>query len=161
MDIVWGTSKNPDLRNAMVEWTSRQIWPDKTHKTLPKGVCMGVFDKGEIIACMVYHDWEPDAGVIELSGAATSRRWLTRQTLKAMFDYPFIDVGVQMLVSRVSADPRQNHLKRIFTAYGFDHQIIPRLYGRNEDGILYSLTDDDWRKSKFRKERDIGQTGRT
>jgi RimJ/RimL family protein N-acetyltransferase len=151
MHVVWAGSKDTALRQKLIEWTSRQIWPDSKGKLLPDGVCLGVFDEDTIAGCVVYHDYEPDSGVIELSSAAVNKLWLTRPVLKAMFDYPFKDIGVQMVVTRVSARDGQAHLHRIFHAYGFKSLRIPRLFGRHEDGILFSLTDDDWRASKFNK----------
>lgn len=149
MDIVWGGSKNPQERNAMAAWCASHIWPDKPHKQFGECVTMGVMHRGEPIACMVFHDWEPDAGVIEFSGAAISQRWITRQTLKAMFDYPFVTLGVQLLVTRNSAKGHQSHLHRMLNSYGFKSQTIRRLFGRDEDCLLWTMTDDEWRASKF------------
>ena len=153
MQIVWADDDSPELCEALINWTSRKIWPDKPEKMLPDGVALGVFENGNVAGCCVYHDWDPDAGVIELSSAAADRRWLTRPVLKAMFEYPFLDLGCQMVVTRVSANERQAHLHRIFRAFGFKEMTIPRLFGRDEDGILFLLTDDDWKASKFFKER--------
>lgn len=113
---------------------------------------MGVFDGDTLAGCVIFHDWEPDAGIIEMSAAGRDRRWLTRRALDEMFNYPFREVGVQMVVTRVSASDRQAHLHRIFRAYGFKELVIPRLFGRDEDGLLFMLTDDDWKASKFYKE---------
>ncbi len=110
---------------------------------------MGVFDGEDLAGCVVFHDWERDAGLIEMSAAAVNRRWLARNVLNEMFGYAFLTVGAQMAVTRVSARDGQKHLHRIFRAYGFKELTIPRLYGRDEDGILFMLTDDDWKQSKF------------
>jgi len=149
LNIVWAGSKEPMLCRALIQWTSRMIWPEHPNKELPDGIAMGVFEDDTIAGCVVFHNWEPDAGVIEMSAAAQSRRWLTRKALDEMFEYAFRTVGVQMAVTRVSAREGQKHLHRIFRAYGFDEIRIPRLYGREEDGILFMLTDDKWKRSKF------------
>lgn len=101
---------------------------------------------GTLVAGVVYHDWNPEAGVIELSCAAMTPRWLTRSILRVIFAYPF-QIGCQMAVFRVSE--RNTRLHRQFDALGLRRHAIPRLYGRNEDGIVFTLTDDDWRASKL------------
>lgn len=105
-------------------------------------------------AGVVFHDWNPEAGIIELSAACTTRRWLTRNVLWQMFSYPFIGCNCQMVVLRVSErNETENHrgIQRISRAYGFQEHRIERLYGRDHAGILFTLTDDDWRANGFHK----------
>ncbi len=148
MQILWGCSQNAIERDLMAAWVAQRIWPNSANQ-IGGCVCMAVLSGNKIAGCVAYHNYDPRAGVIELSAAADNKRWLTKRSLKEMFEYPFVDLGVQMVIARTSADEKQAHLHKIFKTYGFKSQIIPRLYGRNEDGILFSLTDDDWRKSKF------------
>src|SRR4051812_12708873 len=62
-------------------------------------------DAGRLIAGLVYSNWNPDAGTIEVSGAALpGSRWLTRETLNRMYDYPFNEIACQMVIKRVLAD---------------------------------------------------------
>lgn len=153
--VEWAGRLDPETRNMMARWAAEKIWPGEG-KTFENCVCMGVMEHGKAIACMVYHNFDPDAQVIEVSGAASDRRWLKRHVLNEMFDYPFKKAGVQMLVMRVSAKKEQRHLHRMLKSYGFKAHQIPRLYGRDEDGIVFTLTDDDWRKNKFNRTRADG-----
>lgn len=146
--IFWGDNAAPETREALKTYVARRIWPDGD-ETFGECVCMGVEIDGMPAGAVVYHDYNPRAGVIEMSAAADDKRWLSRDVLREMFDYPFKGLRVQMVVTRVSADARQKHLHRIFWAYGFKSQCIPRLFGRFEDGLLFRLTDDDWEASKF------------
>ena len=112
------------------------------------GAAIGVIDgRKRLVGGFYYHDFDPDAGVIEISAAATSRRWLTRQTLKSLFSYPFNDLKCQLVAARHSA--RDEHIARMFKSYGFNQVTIPRLFGRDDDGIVSTLTDDAWRTNKF------------
>src|SRR5690606_2224075 len=81
------------------------------------------------------------AGAIEVSGAADTPRWLTKKVLWEMFAYPFEHLGCQIVVMRVSTENTRLH--RILTAYGFECYRIPRLRGRHEDELIFTLTDDD------------------
>lgn len=121
---------------------------------------LAVSDGKDLVAGMVYHNWHPEAGVIEISGAASTARWLTRPVLWAMFSYPFDGIGAQMVVMNVSPENEMFNgrgLKRLLKAYGFKEHLIPRLKGREKDGILFTLTDDDWRANGFHKEHGVGK----
>lgn len=146
MEIVWGTSKEPEVNRLLARWAADHIWEGGNQQF---GECktMGVVRDGNLIAAMVFHNWNPECGVIEISGAGTDKRWLSRVTLRAMFAYPFEDIGCQMVVMRVSE--RNEALARMLTVYGFKSHRIPRLRGRDEDEIIFTLTDDDWRANRF------------
>ena len=106
-------------------------------------------EAGELIAGLVYSGWNPDAGTIEISGAATDPRWLTRETLRRMFSYPFEECACQMVVMRVLAS--NERLLRQLAAYGFNFVEVKRLFGREYDGVICTLTVEDWRANKFNK----------
>src|SRR5262245_26655894 len=67
---------------------------------------IGVIDDGgKLIAGLVYSNWNTMAGTIEISGAALpGAHWLTRETIRRMFEYPFEQCGCQMVMTRVLAD---------------------------------------------------------
>ncbi|MGL4310624.1 MAG: hypothetical protein ACRCSU_09070 [Paracoccaceae bacterium] len=103
--------------------------------------------RGGRIGGVVYHDWNPEAGTIQMS-AAGGDGWLTRRVLWAMHSYPF-EIGCQMVVLQTSTE---NHvMRRIAKAYGYREIIIPRLMGRAADASILTLTEEDWRGSRFHK----------
>lgn len=104
--------------------------------------------EGRLLGGCVYHNYQPEAGTIEMSSAATTPRWLNRLVLNAIFAYPF-EIGCQMALMRVSA--RNTRLHRQFDALALRRHPIPRLYGRDEDGIIFTLTDDDWAAWRFKR----------
>jgi RimJ/RimL family protein N-acetyltransferase len=116
------------------------------------GACtaLGVDRAGELIGGFVFNNWSPQARVIELSFAGIDRRWLTRPILYAVFSYAFDQVGCQMVCSRTPASLQQ--AARIARAYGFKQVTVPRLFGRHDDGIISTLTVEDWRANGFHKE---------
>jgi RimJ/RimL family protein N-acetyltransferase len=99
-------------------------------------------DNQELIAGVVYHNWSPEAGVIEMSCAASTARWLNKSVMQTIFAYPFEEIGCQMVVMRVS--DRNERMKRIFRALDFEEYLIPRLRGREEDEIIFTLTQETW-----------------
>lgn len=109
---------------------------------------VGVIDQdGRLIAGWSWHGWNPHARTIEFSGASISPRWMTRRILHKLFAYAFDEVGCQMVVTRNSAT---NHsLHRQLADFGFSRIEFPRLFGRDEDGVVWHLTDDAWRQSRY------------
>jgi RimJ/RimL family protein N-acetyltransferase len=117
----------------------------------PNAKAIGVVDdKGRLIAGLVYHNWDPEAGIIEISGAALpGTYWLTRETLARMYQYPFHQCGCQMVVQRTPADDVR--LLGILAAYGYVFVTVPRLFGRERDGVICSLTREAWENNRFNK----------
>ena len=148
MRTVWGSEfANQKLNRTFSLWASQKIFGHFRGF----GLCstMGVFDGEELIAVMVYHNYDRKSGVIEISGAASNKEWLKRHVLREMFSVPFDNMGCQMVVMRVS--PNDKALGRMLTAYGFSSYVIPRLRGRNEDEIIFTLTDTVWMNNKFNR----------
>lgn len=110
-------------------------------------VALRVF-REDTVGAVVFHDWNPEAGVMCMS-AAGSDGWLSRPVLKAMHAYVFDDAGCQLAALQVSE--RNHRMRRIALAYGYREYVIPRLRGRDEAECLMTLSDDDWRASRFHK----------
>jgi RimJ/RimL family protein N-acetyltransferase len=116
---------------------------------------IGVADGGRLVGGFVFHNYNPVAGVMEVSFAGTHGRWLTRPVLYAAFSYVFDQLGCQLAVSRSPAGLKT--ALRIASAYGFEQVRVPRLFGRHEDGVISTLTAEAWRSNGFHKENAYGQ----
>lgn len=108
---------------------------------------IGVVDDDKLIAGIVYFNFDEEAGVIEFGLAAIDRRWFNRTTFRRMFEYPFIECGCQMLYTRVRAD--NEYLLSQMARLNFSLTLIPRMYGRDADGVIGTLTDDQWLDSNL------------
>ena len=111
---------------------------------------IGVVEGGLLIAGVVYHNWNPDAGVLEMSAAALpGHHWLTQETIKRMYQYPFLFCDCQMVMNIVPASDEQ-HLY-VLSRFGYSLIRIPRLLGRDKDSVVCLLTREDWEANKFCK----------
>ena len=111
---------------------------------------IGVIDsEGRLIAGLVYFHFDPNAETIEFGAAATTPRWFNRAVYRRMFEYPFIECGCQMLYGRVRAD--NEHLLSLLARVNFNLTMVPRMYGRSEDGVLCTITDDQWLDGRIAK----------
>lgn len=149
--ITWAIAKGREI-DLVARWAANIIWPGKGRDF---GNCqaMAVMDGDQLIAGVIFHNYEPDSGVIEISTGSTSKRWLTRETLRVMFAMPFVDWGLQAVVLRVSDHDKPMH--RMLKAYGFDHYRIPRLRGRDEAENVFVLTDEAWAGNKFNRKNEV------
>lgn len=142
---VWAGSQKQELNDALTAWCAAKIG-------LPRGLetpctAMGVFDDATLIAVIAYNNYNPEAGVIEFHGASITPRWLTRSVLHEMFDYPFNQIGCQMVITRNSENNKRLH--RVLKEIGCKRVIVPRLRGRDEAECIWWLTVEAWRENKF------------
>lgn len=144
----YGPQTNPESNEIIGDFVSEVIWGEKGK--IENYCSMAVIDDGKLIAGTLYHNWHPDAGVIELSSASLSKRWLTRPVIRAMFHLPFDRLRCQLVVLRVSE--RNKVMCDIARTFGFTEVYIPRLRSREEGEFIFSYTDDQWRASKYYKE---------
>lgn len=112
-------------------------------------------DDNRIVAGVVYHAWNPVALTLHMSAAAEDRRWLQRTIVTGLFDYPFGELGCQMVIGETRAD--SSRVIDMWRAFGADQHMIPRLFGRNVDGALMRLTVEAFRASRFYVGDDHGQ----
>ena len=144
IDYVYGHD------DAVAKFVSSMI-PELRSRGFGKCRALGMIDEdGRLVAGMVYHNYDPESGVIEMSGAAIpGQQWLTRETLKRMYTYPFLQLGCQLVLMRVAADNQR--LLRQLQALNYAFIRIPRLLGRDRDAVLCLLTREDWEAGKFCK----------
>lgn len=122
------------------------------HKTI------GIIDEqGALIAGLLYFNYDPNAETIEMGAAAITPRWFTRAVYRRMFEYPFIECGCQMVYTRLRAS--NEPLLSQFARMNFNLTYLPRMFGRDEDGVLCTLTDDQWLDSAISRRiyRDVSR----
>jgi len=117
----------------------------------PAAKTIGIVNaNGLLVAGIVYHNYDPGAGLIEISGAALpGQQWLTRETIRRQYQYPFHQCGCQMIVQRNPAD--NERLLRQLAAYDYMFIKVPRMFGRDKDGVLCLLTYEAWASNRFNK----------
>lgn len=148
MQFVWANADHP-MHGAVGDFVSFRLYGHAG--AFRDYTAMGIFEPGgRMVAGLVYYDYDRSAGVIQVSGAADTARWLTKPVLWEMFNFPFNEIGCQALVMRV--DPGDRRLERILSAYGFEKHVLPRMRGRDRDDAIYILFDDVWKANGFHKE---------
>ena len=104
-----------------------------------------------LVAGVVFQNWDTKAQRIEIAAAAVDPRWMTRKSLQTIFGYVFNTVGCQLCVLQVSEF--NGRMRSIARRLGFTEYHIPRMRGRNEALAFYTLTDEQWQMSRIRSSR--------
>jgi RimJ/RimL family protein N-acetyltransferase len=151
IELVWAyDTHNAEIFTSLTRYVSREIGGGD--RGFGNCKVMGVFDNDAFLGAVVFHNYEPTSGVIEISAAAESKRWLGRKALDRIFTYAFEDCACQMVAARIAETNVAT--QRIFERYGFSRYVIPRLRGRHESECIFTLTDDDWRNGRFYPHKD-------
>lgn len=108
---------------------------------------IGFCNDGKLVAGFVYHNWVPENGVIEMSAASTTRRWINRARLFQIFAYPFDHIKCRMVVARHSE--HNSTARRIWRSLGCSEYVIPELRSPTEAEVIATLTAETWRAGKF------------
>jgi len=140
--MYYSEKMNPAANEAVGFFVCREA-----NITIKDFCSMGVFEDGDLIAGTLYHNYHPESGVIELSSASVSKRWLTKSVINAMFFLPFTRLGCQLVVLRVSE--RNKTMIGIARKFGFSEVYVPRLRGRDESEYIFTMNDDEWRASRY------------
>jgi RimJ/RimL family protein N-acetyltransferase len=104
-------------------------------------------DGSEVLAVVVYHGYRPSLRSIEISCAASNKRWLTRGVLRALMAYPFSQLDCARVTCTTGRSNRAtiNFLLKL----GFAREGILRRGFVREDAVIYGLLAPHWRASRW------------
>lgn len=104
-------------------------------------ICVGIERDGKLVAAVAWDNWRQTS--VEVTIAADSPRWATRQTVQTLLAYPFLQLKCQ----RVSALVRKGNKRsrRLSEGLGFVLEGRIRDAGPNlETVLLYGITRKDY-----------------
>ena len=67
-------------------------------------IAIGVQSRGRLIAGVVYNEFNPRYGIIQLSMAAVSPMWARKEIIAELLHYPFEQLGVYKVFTAIPAD---------------------------------------------------------
>ena len=133
---IWGHDE------AVSGWVAQNLGFDRG---FGDSRALGVARDDVLIAGVVYHDWYPEHETIQVSAYAQDRHWLTPQIIREIFHYPFS--FCQAVFAQTSPDNAPT--RAVFRKLGASEMTVPRLMGRQQDGILICLTQEAWEKTRY------------
>jgi RimJ/RimL family protein N-acetyltransferase len=128
-----------------------QLIPHARGRGFENYTAIGIADAdGKFIAGIVYHNYDEVARRIEITGAALpGSRWLTRETIRRMYGYPFDQLGVQMIVQHTPAD--NERLLEQLARGGYMFVRVPRWFGEDRDCVTCLFTREAWDECRFNR----------
>lgn len=97
---------------------------------------IGLERDGELIGGVVFDHYNVQS--IAMHVASSEENWLTRDFLRAVFGYPFGQLGVKKIIGLVDSN---NHQARKFDEnIGFQLEAVIKDAGRTGDLLIYSMT---------------------
>lgn len=112
---------------------------------LPGGYVAIGFSRGsEIVGAVIFTDWRPVPGGGSIHIWAAGHNWISRRTLKAIFDYPFNQLGCHRVHTFIAKQNRTS--RKLAEGVGFKFEGVGRkLINTHLDAMIYSILKDECR----------------
>lgn len=112
-------------------------------------ISMGVFKDKELIAGVLYQNYYPNSGVMELSVASTSNGWVTKRVVRDMLHLPFGIFNSRMVMAKTAEGNMP--VRRVLERIGLESVYVPKLRSESEGEFIYTLSADKWRSMPISK----------
>lgn len=104
----------------------------------------GVVRRGNLIGGAIYHQYRPQDGDIMVSVAFDRPDWCLPGTVRALFDYPFNQLGCERITAAVGRHNKRS--RRTVEGLGFKLEgVCRKALGRKEDLMLYGILKSECR----------------
>lgn len=127
--------------DQMLEWIARRIPAMGAGYEWQKARAIGLVAKGKIIAGMAIHTFLPHYKSCELTFAADSPLWATRQSIGAMIKWPFIQLGCDRVMCVIASSNKR--AIRINEGLGFKLEGTCRRGCLPDDALIYGLLREE------------------
>lgn len=120
----------------LVAWACERIPELHGRGFLETKTGMGVENAaGEVIGVVVFHNWDPEAGTMQVSAAADDARWLlAREAIRIMRHYVFIDCNCQKIWSITPMKNRRG--LRLVRALGLTPEAVLKRQLAGDDAVI-------------------------
>jgi RimJ/RimL family protein N-acetyltransferase len=109
----------------------------------------GVVHNDELIAGVVYHDWNPQLGTICIQMASTNAHWASRRVIEKLGNYAFIDLKCQRITALINSG--NTAALRAAEFVGFKREAVLERGALDQDIIVLRLFIEEWTAGKFYK----------
>lgn len=142
-------ARTPEETAWLVDWASARI-PHLFGGTFGECVAGGIVRHARLSAVVAFYDYRPlpDGGTLKVSVAAESAHWARPGVVAAIYHYAFRQAGAFLLEAGTPLANKETcrFLRRI----GFQQDgILPHRYGRKQHMAVFSLSADQWRRTKY------------
>lgn len=105
-----------------------------------KMTTVGITDNhGNPLGAVVYHEYRGND--IQLSCAAVSHRWLTKETIAVIMRYPFLQLGCKRITALVPV--KNTSTRKQLERAGFTQEGIMRKWYDEDDCVVYGMLREE------------------
>jgi len=94
-----------------------------------------VNDRGKIVGAAVFHEYRGTD--IQISCASESPKWISKKVLRAIFSYPFKQLGCRRVT--VMTPSKHAHMRQLIDRLGFKQEGILRDAYQDDDCVVYGM----------------------
>lgn len=106
---------------------------------------IGVVENDKLIAGIVYHDFQPKFGTVQLSMAAINPRWAKKQNIKDLLSIPFEQFDCYKVWTATPLDNAK--ALKINAHIGFKREaVLSSMFGKNRHGVIMRMLAPDFYK---------------
>jgi len=106
-------------------------------------IAIGVVSGDRLIAGVVYHDYQEQHGTIQLSMAAISPLWATKENIAELLRYPFEQLGCYKVFTAMPAD-NEKALK-VNAHIGFKREaVLAHSFGKGRHAVIMRMLLPDY-----------------
>ena len=125
---------------VIARWVQARV-PDSKFDC-PAG--FGVARDGRLAAGVIFHNFDAHRGDIELTLAADSPRWATKEMFQAAFAYPFLQLGCRRVTVRIQEG--NYRARKLIEGTGFKLEGLLRNASAEGGGLLiYGMLREECR----------------
>jgi RimJ/RimL family protein N-acetyltransferase len=130
---------------SVADWVAERI-PNVSGGGFKDCTAIGVVGSGgKPLAGVVYHDYQPEFGTIQISMASDSPVWAQKGIIRALLHYPFIQLGAFKAWIAVALDNK--HGLKTFQHIGFRREaVLAHQFGRRRHAVILRMLQPDYIK---------------
>lgn len=107
-------------------------------------VGLGVVRGGKLVAGVIYHNWRPVDGDVQVIIAADDARWCLPKTMRALFAYAFETLDCVRMTAVIAKNNKR--CRRLTAGLGFKYEgYARRAIGRKHDALIYGILREECR----------------
>lgn len=130
--------------HGVAEWVARQLDGFDHAEDFGLGSAIGIAKDGVLICGVVYNNFHKGrhGNTVGMTIFASSPKWINRGTLRALFHYPFVQLGC-VRVTALTAK-RNKRARRFLEGLGFQLEGVSRkAFDGRMDAMIYGLLRDE------------------
>jgi RimJ/RimL family protein N-acetyltransferase len=125
----------------MLEWIAQRIPAMGAGYKWQMASAIGLGHRGKIIAGLAVHRLLPHYKSCEITFASSTPLWATKNSMRAMLAYPFVQLGLRRIMSVIAES--NTRAIRVNEHLGFKHEGRLRFGCGDEDALIYGLLREE------------------